>query len=46
MFTNMEHRFKNTPRFLSHQNKQICNNEKSDPNSKKLNQKANAKKIN
>ncbi len=30
--------------FCRTQNKQICNNEKSDPNTKKLNQKANAKK--
>jgi hypothetical protein len=30
--------------FCHTQNKQICNNEKNDPNTKKLNQKANAKK--
>jgi hypothetical protein len=35
---------KNTPRLFSHPRQTNCNNEKNDPNNKKLNQNAKAKK--
>jgi hypothetical protein len=42
----MEHNSRTHQGFCHTQNKQICKNEKSDLNTKKLNQIVNAKKIN